>query len=63
VAAVGRVRQTVAAAAGGQNPRYLSNATVDISFGVTREGTISVGAEGSLASETTNTLRLGLAPA
>jgi hypothetical protein len=63
VAAIGRVRQTVASAAGGENPWYLSDATVDISFGVTKEGTISVGAEGSLTSETTNTLRLALAPA
>jgi hypothetical protein len=62
VEAVGRVRQTIASAADGKDPWYLTDATVDISFGVTKEGTISVGAEGSLTSETTNTLRLTLSP-
>jgi Trypsin-co-occurring domain 2 len=62
-AAIGRVRQTVASAAGGNDPWFLSEATVDISFGVTREGVISVGIEGHLTSETTNTLQLSLAPA
>ncbi|WP_300607512.1 trypco2 family protein [Trebonia sp.] len=63
VAAIGRVRQTVVSAAGGEDPWALSTATVDISFGVTRDGSISVGVEGGMTSETTNTLRLTLAPA
>lgn len=62
-AAIGRVRQTVASAADGKDPWYLSEATVDISFGVTKAGVISVGIDGHLTSETTNTLRLTLAPA
>jgi len=63
VAAINRVRQTVESAAGGKDPWYLSDATVDISFGVTSEEMISVGFEGKLTSETSNTLRLTLAPA
>jgi len=63
VQAILRVRQTVASASEGRDPWYLSTATVDISFGVTKEGTISVAAEGGMTSETTNTLRLSLGPA
>lgn len=63
VAAIGQIRQTVASAGGGESPWYLSDATVDISFGVTKEEVISVGVEGNLSSEMTNTLRLTLAPA
>jgi Trypsin-co-occurring domain 2 len=62
MAAINRVRQTISSAANGRDPWYLSDATVDISFGVTKEGSISVGAEGNQTSETTNTLRLRLAP-
>jgi hypothetical protein len=62
VQAILRVRQTVASASQGKDPWYLSTATVDISFGVTKEGTISVAAEGGMTSETTNTLRLSLGP-
>jgi hypothetical protein len=63
VNAIREIRYTVAAASEGEDPWLLSTAKVDISFGVTKEGTISVGAEGGLTSETTNTLRLSLAPA
>ncbi len=63
VQAILKIRQTVASASEGRDPWYLSTATVDISFGVTKEGTISVAAEGGITSETTNTLRLSLGPA
>lgn len=63
VEAIRRIRQTMNSAAGGDDPWILSAGIVDISFGVTREGTISVGAEGALANEATNTLRLKLIPA
>jgi len=63
VEAIRRVRQTVASASEGEDPWHLSTARVDISFGVTREGTISVTAEGGMTGETTNTLRLSLGPA
>jgi hypothetical protein len=62
VEAIRRVRQTVASASEGEDPWCLSTATVDISFGVTKDGTISVTAESGMTSETTNTLRLSLAP-
>jgi len=50
-------------AAGGRDPWVLSAGTVAISFGVTKEGVISVGVEGELTNEATNTLRLKLVPA
>lgn len=60
VQAIRRVSQTVASASEGEDPWYLSTAKVDICFGVTKEGTISVTAEAGMANETTNTLRLSL---
>ena len=52
----------MAHAAAGDDPWDLSEGTVDISFGVTKAGSISVGADGELANEVTNTLRLRLTP-
>jgi Trypsin-co-occurring domain 2 len=63
VSAIWRIRQAVASAADGEDPWFLSDATVDISFGVTKEKRISVVVEGNLSNETANTLRLTLAPA
>ncbi len=63
VEAIRTVRMTMLSAAEGRDPWALSAGTVDISFGVTKEGVISVGAEGELTTEATNTLRLRLVPA
>jgi hypothetical protein len=52
----------VVSAAAGNDPWVLSESTVDISFGMTKEGSISVGAGGELANEITQTLRLSLMP-
>ena len=62
VNAIATIRDVVARAAGGDDPRMLSASTIDISFAVTQTGSISLGADGELANELTHTLRLGLAP-
>lgn len=62
VNAISTIRQAMASAAGGDDPWVLSEATVDIRFAVTKTGTISIGADGELAGELTQTIRLGLAP-
>ena len=63
VNAIATIRDVMTQAAEGDDPWFLSAGTVDISFAVTQTGTISLGADGELASELTHTLRLGLAPA
>ena len=50
-------------AARGDDPWLLSAGTIDITFAITQTGTISLGADGELASELTHTLRLELGPA
>jgi hypothetical protein len=62
VEALESVREAVRAAAGGSDPWVLSTGTVEICFGITKEGSISIAAEGELAGEVTQTLRLTLAP-
>lgn len=63
VEAIKTIRMTMLSAAGGKDPWVLSAGTVSISFGVTKEGVISVGLEGELTNKATNTLRLKLVPA
>jgi hypothetical protein len=62
VDAVATIRETMASAARGDDPWVLAAGSVDISFAVTKTGTISLGAEGELTNEVTHSLRLGLAP-
>ena len=62
VAAIATIRETMASAAAGDDPWVLSESSVDISFVITKSGTISLGAEGELTGEVTHGLRLGLAP-
>jgi hypothetical protein len=62
VQAITTIRDVMASAAAGDDPWVLKTSQVDISFAVTKTGTISLGAEGELASEVTNTLRLALEP-
>jgi hypothetical protein len=62
VQAITTIRDVMASAAAGDDPWVLETSQVDISFAVTKTGSISLGAEGELASEVTNTLRLGLVP-
>jgi Trypsin-co-occurring domain 2 len=63
VEAIETVRATVASAAGGDDPFVLNDSTIKISFAVTAEGSISIGVNGSLSNELTNTLVLALVPA
>jgi Trypsin-co-occurring domain 2 len=63
VDAIVTIRTTMAHASAGDDPWILSTGTVDISFGVTRTGSISLGTNGELADEVTHTLRLRLIPA
>jgi Trypsin-co-occurring domain 2 len=62
VDAIVTIRTAMAQAAAGDDPWFLSDGTVDITFGVTKEGSISLGADGELANEVKQTLRLSLAP-
>ena len=62
VNAIATVRAVVAEAAAGDDPWVLSASTIDIRFAITQTGTISLGVDGELANEVTQTLRLGLAP-
>jgi hypothetical protein len=60
VDAITTVRAVIDSAAEGEDPWILDVGTLDITFGVTDQGTISLGFEGELANEITHTLRLGL---
>lgn len=60
VDAITTIRAVISSAAEGEDPWMLEVGTLDITFGVTDEGTISLGFEGELANEVTHTLRLGL---
>lgn len=60
VEAITTIRAVVAAGTGGDDPLVLRAGTVELVFGVTDQGTISVGVEGELTDEVTNTLRIEL---
>jgi Trypsin-co-occurring domain 2 len=62
VDAISTIRAAVATAATGDDPFMLTESTVNISFAITAEGTISLGVDGSLTNELTHTLRLDLVP-
>ena len=59
--AIATIRDVMTKAAEGDDPWVLSAGTIDISFGITQTGTISLGADGELANELNQTLRLRLA--
>lgn len=61
--AINTIRTAVASAATGDDPFTLTASVVNISFAVTAEGGISLGADGGLTNELTHTLTLGLVPA
>ena len=62
VDAIATVHAVMAQAAAGDDPWVLSASTIDIRFAITQTGTISLGVDGELTNEVTQTLRLGLAP-
>ena len=63
VEAIETIRAAIASAAAGDDPFILNDSTINISFAVTAEGTISIGVNGSLSEEVTHTLILTLVPA
>ncbi|MFG2049841.1 trypco2 family protein [Micromonospora sp. NPDC048935] len=63
VDAITTIRAVVAAGSGGDDPLVLRTGSVELVFGVTEQGTISVGAEGELTDEITHTLRIELVAA
>jgi hypothetical protein len=62
VNAIAAIRAVTAQAAEGDDPWGLSESVIDISFAITRAGTISLGVDGELSDELTHTLRLRLGP-
>ncbi len=62
VNAIATIRDVMTKAAEGDDPWVLSASIIDISFAITQTGTITLGVDGELANEVTQTLRLGLAP-
>jgi len=62
VSAIDTIRAVMSSAATGEDPWVVCTSTVDISFVLTKEGEISLGVEGELGSEVTQTLRLSLVP-
>jgi Trypsin-co-occurring domain 2 len=62
VKAIATIRDVMTEAAEGDDPWVLSAGTIDLAFAITKTGTISLGVDGELANELTNTLRLELAP-
>jgi len=62
VDAIDAIRSAMASAAEGDEPWILSTGQVEISFVITKEGSISLGAEGELSNEMTNKLLLALTP-
>jgi hypothetical protein len=62
VDAIATIRAVTIQAAAGDDPWILSDGIIDIAFAITQTGTISLGVDGELSGELTNTLRLRLAP-
>jgi hypothetical protein len=60
VEAVTAIRDVTSQAALGDDPWMMSESAINLSFAITRAGTISLGVDGELANELTHTLRLRL---
>jgi Trypsin-co-occurring domain 2 len=60
VDAITTIRQTMAEGAAGDDPWVLSDSVIDIDFGITRTGSISIGSDGELSGEVTQSLSLTL---
>jgi hypothetical protein len=63
VDAIDTVRAVVASTSEGDDPFALNDAKITLSFAITAEGEISIGIDGSMSDEVTQTLILGLVPA
>jgi hypothetical protein len=62
VNAIDMLRTVMAGADGGNDPFVLKDSTVELSFAVTDDGSISLGIDGDFKDEITHTLRLTLEP-
>jgi len=60
VDAVETIRRVMTRAAEGEDPFLLETGSLDLSFAVTREGSITLGFDGELKDEVTHTLRVSL---
>jgi hypothetical protein len=63
VEAIETIRAVVASSATGDDPFALNDAKITLAFAVTAEGDISIGIDGSMSDEVTQTLVLALVPA
>jgi hypothetical protein len=63
VDAIETIRSVIGQAAQGDDPFLLKNGTVDLSFAVTKQGTITFGFDGEFKGEVTHKLRMTLEPA
>lgn len=63
VEAIESIRHVMAAAGGGDDPMSLRAGSVELVFGVTEQGTVTLGANGELTDEITHTLKLDFTPA
>lgn len=63
VEAIERIRAAMVTAAAGDDPFELEESTVELSFGVTEEGNITLGFEGNLSDDVSHTLKLRLVAA
>ena len=61
VEAIETVRAVMARAAEGDDPFTLNDSSMELSFGVSQDGSISLGVDGDLADEITHTLRVSIA--
>jgi hypothetical protein len=61
VDAIETLRSVMVRAGEGDDPFLLEESTVEMSFAITEDGSISLGIDGELKDEVTHTLRLGLA--
>lgn len=62
VEAIKTIQATLVAAGSGEDPFVLEDSTIKIAFGVTRDGDISIGINGGLSTETTQTMVISLGP-
>lgn len=60
VDAIETIRSVISNAAQGDDPFLLKNSIVDLSFAVTRQGTLTFGVDGEFKGEVTHKLRMSL---
>jgi hypothetical protein len=60
VQAIDTIRRVISRAAAGDDPFVLKSGTVDLSFAITEDGSITLGINGELKNEVAQTLRISL---